>query len=90
VLDIDELPELREISRSSRLTLAARSATCPASRALSAARVPIILACAAITASRASSSGIRSTYHHDRDILPVIKPTRWADHETIASRSHAG
>jgi hypothetical protein len=31
-----------------------------------------------ITASRAASSGIEGTDHHDQDNLVVIKPARWA------------
>jgi hypothetical protein len=78
---IEELPLLREESRSSRSALAARSVTCPASRALPAASTSITRACTAITASRAASSGIRGTGHHDHDILAVIKPARWASPE---------
>jgi hypothetical protein len=66
---IEEFPLLREASRSSRSTRAARSATCPASRAFSAASSPITRACTAITASRAASSGIRGTNHHDHDMF---------------------
>jgi GntR family transcriptional regulator len=72
---IEELPLFREVSRSSRSTLAARSATCPASRAFSAASASITRACAAITASRAASSGI-GTGHHDQSNLAAIKPAR--------------
>jgi hypothetical protein len=68
----------REASRSSRPTLAVRSATCPASRAFSAASISITRACTVITASRAASAGIEGTDHHDQDNLVVIKPARWA------------
>ena len=72
---IDELPLLREASRSSRSTRAARSATCPASPAFSAASTPITRPCTAITASRAASSGIGGTrpscQQPGRDTLPA-------------------
>jgi hypothetical protein len=67
---------LREASRSSRSTLAARPATCPASLAFSVASTSIILAWTAITASRAASSGIEGTGHHDHHIPAAIKPPR--------------
>jgi hypothetical protein len=38
----------------------------------------ITVACVAITASRAASSGIDGTGHHDRGNPAAIKPTRWA------------
>ena len=100
---IEEFPLFRDTSRSSRSTLAARSATCPASRAFSAASISITRACTVITASRAASSGIEGTDHHDQDNLVVIKPARWSrpgkDHRPLAggqpvrpecrARSHA-
>jgi hypothetical protein len=75
---IDELPLFRDASRSRRATLAARPATCPASRKLSVASAWITVACIAITASRAASSGIGGTGHHDQGNPAPIKPTRWA------------
>jgi hypothetical protein len=87
---IDELPLLRDASRSSRSTLAARSATCPASRAFSVASATITRACAAITASRAASSGIRRTNHHDHGILAVIKLTRQAARDFLTALALAG
>jgi hypothetical protein len=73
---IDELPLFGEAGRSSRSTLAARSATCPANRVFSAASAAITRACTAITASRAASTGIPGTGHHDQDTHEAIKPTR--------------
>jgi hypothetical protein len=75
---IDEFPLFREASRSSRSTLAARSATCPASLVFSAASTSITRACITITASRAASGGIDGTGHPDRANPVVIKPERWA------------
>jgi hypothetical protein len=81
---IDEFPLFRETSRSSRSILAARSATCPASLVFSAAGASITRACITITASRAASSGIDGTGHHDRDNPVVIKPARWDGNDEIA------
>ena len=74
----DELPLLRDTSRSSRSTLACSSA-------IAACCSPIAASCAAITTSRATHAGHPAggssdlvTSHHHQDNQNVIKPTRTA------------
>jgi hypothetical protein len=56
-------------------------------QAFSAASKPITCACIAITASRAASSGIWDTGHHDQDNQAAIKPPRWASPGETGPRS---
>jgi hypothetical protein len=81
---IDEFPLLREVSRSSRATVACKSPTCSRSSAIAASR--------AAQVSHPGAGGGRSvTTDHDQSRPAVIKPTRWADFEKIAkpTASHA-
>ena len=77
----EELPEFRDAARSSLASRSSGSPARPASAAFCAASMAMSWPCSAISASRATSSGLAVTDHHHPGIPFAIKPARWAGHQ---------